>query len=336
MLMKYFCQHRYMLVGEAMRNLRLLSGVLLATGLMASGHAQLARVDSSTAHQNFVVTGTSTRQWAGHQANPFNLTLSGITNGASIKRAYLNWSYLTDDTFNLPEAHVEFDGINVIGLETGRSEPDLGWGRQYTAAYTADVTSLITGNGTHTIRDAVDVPTAGQPAIGEGMSLLVIYEHPDEPERRIDVYNGLWSTMADETPIDITGVKRLSRDLRLFTNALDGQEAYSDDFMINGSVASFLAPGNFNNAFQGALGPGPLGENYYDHFDNDIGAFVLPHEDSFTFHTLGHVNGSPGYDDTIAHTFAAVSFEPVPEPATLCILSLGAGFFLKSRKGGHK
>lgn len=310
--------------------------VAVSGGGQSIAYGQLARVESSTGHQNFVVSGASTRQWAGHQTDPFNLTVAGITNGAQIKRAYLNWSYLTDNTFNLNEAFVKFNGIGVVGLESGRCEPDLVWGRQYTAAYTADVTSLITGNGTYSIAEAVDEATSGQPALGEGISLLIVFEHPDEPIRQIDIYNGMWTTMADTSPISITGVKRAGRDLRLFTNALDGQEAFSDDFLIDGSVASHLAPGTFGNAFQGALGPGPLGENYYDHFDNDIGAFVLPDSDSFTFQTIGHVNGSPAYDDAIGHTIAAVSFAPVPEPGSLAALTVGLACLARRKRSSKR
>jgi hypothetical protein len=100
------------------------------------------------------------------------VTLSGIPAGSTIVAAFANWSYLTDAPGDSDEALITINGNPVTG-NVSAALPDLGWGKGNSASYTADVTGLVSGNGTFTIGGAIDEVTLTPPppvtkAFGEG------------------------------------------------------------------------------------------------------------------------------------------------------------------------
>ena len=141
---------------------------------------------SATLTGDFSVASSSTRQ-AGAltaQSDPFGVTLSGIPAGATIVKAYANWSYQSNLPGTSTEANIVFNGTPISGSLTGSGTPDLNWGFSATSAYTADVTSLVSaagGNGLYTITGAVDDAVGG--GLGEGFSLLTVWSDPSAPLR---------------------------------------------------------------------------------------------------------------------------------------------------------
>ncbi len=316
-----------------------ISSVLIGLALAGDAAAQWSKFvppgkDLTAKRQDFVVSGASTRVDFGHQTNPFNLDVAGIPAGSTVTGAYLNWSYLTNGENSLnEEGTIFFGGTAVVGDEAGRRDPDLGWGRNSVVSYTADVTPLVGGNGTYSVVDAVDEEANGTlSALGEGMSLVVIFSNPNSTRKLIDTYHGLWSTNFDDSPMSFALQPRASNNIDFFINALDGQDFYTDDFLINGESAAQIGPGEFGDAWQGKLGPGPKGENYYDHFRAEIGGYVAPEDTSFTAMTEGFVNNDGTYTDAVGHSFAVVAYEPVPEPASLLALLLGGSSLLRARR----
>jgi uncharacterized repeat protein (TIGR01451 family) len=162
---------------------------------------------------NFVTTGNTLRAGdnasnnsasalvSGLSGNPVNAgssseTLSGIPAGSTILAAYLYWAGSGSTT----DYTVTLNGISVTAPAN----------RQYTETYNAgggdvlaffsgaaDVTSIVTGNGSYTFAglnvtnvDVGNVTYLSNQATTAGWSLLVIYSNSAESNRVINIFEG--------------------------------------------------------------------------------------------------------------------------------------------------
>lgn len=290
---------------------------------------------SDTLNGDFVVAGSSTRIFSAPaaQSDPFTVTLSGIPVGSTIVAAFANWTYLTDLPGEADEAGITINGTSVSGMLAGTGTPDLGWGKTTTASYTANVTSLITGNGDYSIGSAVDDAVTG--AYGEGFSIVAVFSNPASPLNHVNVYSGLTSNTSNPPEgfasasalYDFAAGPYLGGLAHFFINALDGQVA-PDAFMINGMNAGGLLAGTGSaaDAWQGLLGPAADG-NFYDHAEGDIAAFLTPGDTSLLAESA--LDGLGG--DTIGHSFGAIAFA-VPEPGSVALVVFGAVALLAARR----
>lgn len=279
---------------------------------------------------DFVVTGASTRIRDGAQTPTFNLTVAGIPAGADVVKAYANWSYLGNTP--MPFNSIQIAGQAVTGQKSGEGNRDLVWGHDYAFAYTADVTSIIIANGTYQITGATD--NVGANRIGEGLSIVVVYEDDNSVLREVNIYDGYTSTTTGNAEATLAFCNPFASDLKLFANALDGQKGLTDDFYVNNLWASDrFGLGGYEDAWQGNLGPGGPGRNYYDHIIGDASDFVSVGDTQIKFETDGF-DDDLIRTDAIGHSFAAVSFQPVPEPATIVAMSLGVAALCRRRKIG--
>ena len=289
-------------------------------------------------HGDFVAVGESTRIWRAEyddspQTDPLELAIQGIPDGATVVWAYANWSYETYHLESPTLSQITINGTPVNGSLTGYATPDLKWAwrRDYaeydfTAAFGEgeNVTDIVIGaggNGTYMIGGAVDDPVAE--ALGEGISLLVVYEKADEPLREIKVYTGLTSNRASSEDyyttanLDLEGDPYIGGPVHLFINTLDGQDS-PDEWFINGIAADGF-PGTapivnpkLPDTWQGLLRPGegedlldpPDLKNFmYDHADGDASGFMQPGD-----HFIAIRSGLEEGNDWIGHSFAAVSY----------------------------
>jgi hypothetical protein len=263
---------------------------------------------------DFTVAGASTRVRDGDQTNPFALNVNTIPGGATVVAAYANWSYMG----NNPQANntILVNGTPVTGAKSGEGNRDLVWGMDYGFAYTADVTSLFTANGTYTVQGATD--STGAQRIGEGISVVIVYESSGAPTKEVNVYDGYTSTTTGDANGTLQFCLEYASDATLFLNGLDGQTTFTDEFFVNSQFASDqFGLGGASNAWQGTLGPGVAGRNYYDHALGNADAFMTAGDTSLTFQTIGFDMAGTAYTDAIGHSFAAMSFVPVPEPLSL-------------------
>jgi len=283
---------------------------------------------SAVINGGFCVGGTSTRQYTElPQTDPFPVTIAGIPIIGSVVKAYANWSYLTSNPGADIEAAITFNGNQVVGALAGTGTPDLNWGQGYGDSYTADVTSFVQaagGNGVYTIGSAVDESTTG--CYGEGFSLVVVWSSPGVPLHEINVYSGYTSNTSGPG-YKANAVYGFANQYggggaHFFINALDGQYA-SDNLFINGQMASGQLAGTSGpgDCWLGALGPGPIGTNYYDHAEGDASQFMTLGDTSLTATT-------PFDTDCIGFSFGAISFVLVPEPSTLVLLVIASVGFM--------
>ncbi len=286
------------------------AGVLALAASAVAQDTGLSNVYSTTVNGDFVVAGAGTRSSSNGQSDPFSVSIAGVPGGATIVKAYASWNYLT----NAPGTHgaITIDGNAVAGSVVGTGA-DLCWGQAQGESYLADVTSLVSGNGSYSIGGAIDEGGVG---LGEGFSLLVIYDDGVSPAREVNVFAG-YDSDQDGDPAEATFSWTTPYDgssTHFFVNALDGQTA-DDMFLINGTDGSPLSGGSPFDAWQGLLGPGFAGTNYYDHAEGDVGGYLSLGDTSLT---LASNTGS----DCVGHSFGAISI--VPEPASMALLALGA------------
>jgi uncharacterized repeat protein (TIGR01451 family) len=179
--------------------------LLLACVVGAPAHAQLqtpiTRSVRFTGLVNFVTTGGSLRT----QPDTVNScavgasstqNLSGMPAGTTVLAAYLYWggSATTSGGAIVIDNNVTFKGASVIANRTfTASYNNAGTQLPYFGGV-ADVTALVTGNGSYTFSGLT--VNAGNPhcavgAVAGGWGLVVIYQGPSERLRSINIFDGL-------------------------------------------------------------------------------------------------------------------------------------------------
>ncbi len=134
---------------------------------------------STTLPGDYVASGVGLRGTTGG-----NITISGIPTGATIQNAYLYWGML-DDGEDASLANLSLNGNPVLGTRIGHG-PDTCWGRTDSFSYRADVTSLVTGNGTYSLTGVAN----GGFILAEGAALVIIYNAGGSSFRTVMLSDG--------------------------------------------------------------------------------------------------------------------------------------------------
>ncbi len=301
--------------------------VLLALSFSVSPPAPAAEdgfspIFSGTLNGDFVTAGSYSRVFDAptSQTDPFAVTLGGIPAGSTVVKAFANWTYLTDLPGDPGEASITINGNPVVGT-LALGSPDVGWGKSSSASYTADVTSLVSGNGVFSIGSAIDDVVSE--AYGEGFSLVTVFSNPALPRSDIYVYSGLTSNTSNPPEGFAPALADYQFTLgaynggpaHFFINAFDGQTG-ADTFSINGLNAGGILGGTGSalDAWQGKLGPAAAG-NLYDHGEGNVAAFMSVGQTSLTARTA---IGAGAAGDAVGHSFGAIRFSSgaIPEPGT--------------------
>ena len=175
--------------------LRLLAclAVLLALCAPARADTAISLWKSFNGAVNFTGTQVTLRN-SGNNANACSVASSNanrkadlvVPAGATILSAQLYWagSGAADNT-------VTFQG-NAVSAERKYTSATVGNGMNYFSGV-ADVTAYVKGSGTYTFSGltvANGNPWCASQAVLGGFSLLVVYSHPNEPERVLNLYEG--------------------------------------------------------------------------------------------------------------------------------------------------
>jgi hypothetical protein len=116
-----------------------------------------------------------------------SIDVTGIS--GSVFHAFLYWHGPTNSTDPNSNATVTFNGNSVTGTNIG-SAADNNWGFDNSQSYRADVTSLVTGNGTYSLSDFVKTGD-GTIADINGVALIVFYDDADaSDDRNVVLWNG--------------------------------------------------------------------------------------------------------------------------------------------------
>jgi uncharacterized repeat protein (TIGR01451 family) len=173
---------------------RLVLALLVLWGAPALAQTPISLFRNFVGHVNYEATGGSLRAQP-NTANACSLNgtsvapLGGIPSGAAVRAAYLYWAgsgSSADTTVSLNGTPVAADRVFSDTYFLSGTSYDFFSGF-------ADVTGLIPGNGS--VRFAglsVDngSPYCGVQAVVAGWALIVVYDHPSEDLRAVNVFDG--------------------------------------------------------------------------------------------------------------------------------------------------
>ena len=242
------------------------------------------------------------------------IAVTGIS--GPVTRALLFWNSPSNSSDPTANAAVSFGGSPITGINSGFAASNC-WPFANTQSYRADVTGLVTGNGTYALADFVK---AGPPAVDmNGVSLVVFYNDESTANNR-DVY--LLSTNdsnielagfdAEDWSSSVNGVVYVGGVGQLELHVGDGQTFPDGAVFLNGT--EILAAGQ---NFDGNTVPPLLGTS-----DGlwDIRSFAIP----AGILALGSNNltlTSPGLSDCVTVVVIIVSVPTLPPPVIIGALA---------------
>jgi uncharacterized repeat protein (TIGR01451 family) len=188
---------------------------ILLNAIPAHADTPIALFQSLRGNLNF--TGTEETLRTKDNSKPCSLSngnngvyaaLTGIPSGATVKSAQLYWA----GSGTSADYTVTFDGVTITA-PTGRQFKATASANSTTYTYfsgAADVTSQVSkkGNGTYTFSGLTvntgDPWCSVQGVVG-GFSLVVIYSHPNEPFRMLNLYEGFQDFRDTSLTINLSG-----------------------------------------------------------------------------------------------------------------------------------
>jgi hypothetical protein len=179
------------------------------------------------------------------------ITVSGVT--APVLHALLIWHGPTNSSDPAANASVTFNGTPITGANIGVDSPNC-WAFANSQAYRADVTGLVTGNGSYALSGFTQLPDVDM----NGVSLLVFYDDGNSSnDRNVVAWNGNDSNQSDfawdETISGVPYPDSGSASLDLIVG--DGQSYDDGEVDVNGARIAEQGA-----VFQGSVGPnGPGG-----------------------------------------------------------------------------
>jgi Thrombospondin type 3 repeat len=208
------------------------------------------------------------------------ITLSGVS--GPVRKAYLYWHGPTNSNVPSVNASVSFNGNPVTGTNIGFSHDNC-WLFVNSQAYRADVTSLVTGDGSYPLTGfRLDANTVTGGANTNGASLIVFFDDGD-PSNNRDVYlfdgndGNLTNTFdSDGWQATLSSIKYASGTASLQLHVGDGQTLLDDAVVVN---TVQLVPGGA--VFQGDSVPsannGPANNgSLWDIKSFDVTSFLTP------------------------------------------------------------
>jgi len=201
-----------------------------------------------------------------------SIELTGVS--GPVSAAYLYWQGPTNSEAPEANAAVSFAGTDITGTNIGVSSPNC-WSFTNSQGYRADVTSLVSGNGTYALanffKDDADI---------NGASLMVFFNDGDDSNNRdVVIFDGNDSNKqnpfdADGWNVSLPGINYASGNASMRTIVSDGQGFEDADLIANGTVIG-AAP----EVFQGDTVPSAGNDNngfLWDQKSYDVTSLLTP------------------------------------------------------------
>jgi hypothetical protein len=299
--------------------MRRIPGLALALALAApAASANDIQYFQTFTNTDFTEAGFGAMRGAGTGT----ITLSGVS--GTVTKAYLYWHGPTNSSDPLANATVLFGGTSILGTNIGFSS-DNAWGFLNSQAYRADVTSLVSGNGSYSLANF------NKPGIEvNGASLMVFFDDGNAAnDRDVVLFNNNDSNApnsfdADGWNVSLPGINYTSGTAAVTMTVSDGQNFADDVLRINGTAVA--GPGA---VFDGTTTPrnpgGPVSNGaLWDIRSFDVTAFLSPGSNTLTV-TTG-VNTDYLSLVALAIDLPAGAAPPppaIPEPETYALMLAG-------------
>jgi uncharacterized repeat protein (TIGR01451 family) len=270
----------------------------LTVMLTGTSHAVDLTHDFTVNNTDFATFGVGYMKASGSGT----LAVSGVT--GTVTKAILYWHGPTSSTDTTVNASVNFGGTPITGTSIGVSANNNWFDYTNSQAYKADVTALVTGNGSYALSN---FRKANYAAAANGAQLLVFYNDGNAANNRnVVVYSGNDGNMAFANPPDAQGwagtfvtPSYTSGPAWLHLAVSDGQDGSSTDATLTvGSWSQFMV-------FDGSSAGGP--NSLWDSQRFDISSTL-----SSGANTLNY--SYPVGNDALSLVVAALDFAAPPPP----------------------
>ena len=250
------------------------------------------------------------------------ITLAGVS--GNVTQAYLFWAGPTNSTDPNANAGVLFGGTSIFGTNIGFSQDNF-WGFANSQAYRADVTSLVSGNGSYSLANFT------KPGVEvNGASLVVFFDDGNDTNNHdVVLFNGNDANFPN--PFDalgwnssLSGINYTSGTAAISLHVSDGQNFGGDDdgtLRINGTP--ILTGGIFQGNTLPSAGGGVANGNLWDIRTFDVTSFLNPGPNTLNFQ-LDAINDALGLIvAAVELPVGAAPVTPIPEPETYALMLAG-------------
>lgn len=251
---------------------------------MATG--ALSTVVSNVVHGGYTAAGIGMRN-----IGSGTISITGVPAGASVVSATLLWDVLADQS-DPTLAQGTFDGTSITGTSWASGSSPC-WPPVSNWSYEANVTSLVSGNGSYALSsfasgetDGADPFIAGSaPPLLEGASLVVVYQLASMPQTVVQIAEGATETDSGNSASATLDGFTVGAPVSAKTTYIvaDGQEA--------GNTAAFNGTTLPDLSFPGAdpqSAPAYSQGSLWDTVTTDVSPEVSPGATSATFSVTGN------------------------------------------------
>jgi lysophospholipase L1-like esterase len=250
----------------------------------AAATGSLSSVLSESVHGGYTAAGTGMRN-LGYGT----ISIAGIPAGATVKSATLLWDILADSA-GPSFAQGLLDGEAFTGTPWASGASPC-WSAGANFSYEADVTSLVTGNGSYKLTgfatgqsDGADPWTSGSTApLDEGASLVVVYELPSMPEVTVQIAEGATETPGGTASATLDGFTVGAKASASTTYIVADGQMPGNTASFDGTTLSGVSfPGNDPQAV-----PNYSQGNLWDTVTTDVSSYLKPGDTSATIGVTG-------------------------------------------------